>query len=575
MSLNVEYSEISDKELATRRALYKQQKENDYRRLRLSRYLAFLLLLITAVAAFTTVGPVPYVFAGGFFLMLVMQVITTRFYRRLLDSSHQWYAAGAGVPWHRFKTAALTPTTLGVFYTYFFLFACFQLVWLLKAYFHPLRADSFGQIVSRLGVGSMSGKTVFVLFIVFLAVYGILFIMGSYRRDDFKKWFHAPAEDSTGDNNAPDEPPRRVPFTVRFRTWDDRPIHLDGFQMPNPGKQPLILWPGLYQNGFLFDLEPGRISLAKFLWDKGYDIFAIHSRGTAGSGWKWKDASMDDYALTDIPAIIEYVTHCTGQKPLYFGHSQGGITALFSMMGAAKDGDGKTVLSNDLAEERQSKLKVLVTAGSFPDLNPSENNKGLDNLVRNGVYVKILGLRIKVLTAPMLMFVTRILRYLPVPIGRQLRHAMLRKKYLRVLLLPLMLILDFVAYLKLWSFLFHIPNVSKKSRRSVFYKTQDATYHGILNQFQKAAADHFMTSTDENVNYSQHYNRISLPVSLVGMELDPLADAINMEKYLFASVSSKIKFFTLLKGQGHEDFCMNPDFFPLLYETIRKVEEAT
>jgi hypothetical protein len=57
----------------------------------------------------------------------------------------------------------------------------------------------------------------------------------------------------------------------------------------------------------------------------------------------------------------------------------------------------------------------------------------------------------------------------------------------------------------------------------------------------------------------------------VAMEYDSLADPVTMEKLMFEKVSSKQKYFTEWKGQGHEDFFMNSNYFQNVFDAIQKI----
>lgn len=380
----------------------------------------------------------------------------------------------------------------------------------------------------------------------------------------------APSDSPAVGASTPLARPQRIPFSVDVTTYDGRRIILNGYRMPNEGKQPLILWPGFYQNGFCFDLIPNRGSLAEYLWLNGLDLWVIHSRGTGGSTGRRLFSALDDYAASDIPAVIGYVAERVAMKPVYVGHSQGGNTALMSLMGARKSPDGTVSLSDEEAAARQGKLKALVTLGSFLDFTFSKPSS-LQDFVKDGVIVSVFGKRVRLIKSSTILKLLHILNFFPIPVSYKLRENMLEKRYLRILLAPLTIILNFSARLKSWGFLYHIPNVSDEAKRYLFYRTQEGTFWGILAQHYHAILGGAMLSLDQSVDYSANYHRLKLPVSFASMEFDALADPIMMKESMFDAVSSTEKFYTAWAGQGHEDFFMNAEYFSEALEVIRKV----
>jgi len=371
-------------------------------------------------------------------------------------------------------------------------------------------------------------------------------------------------------SSLPGPEPSRVHFQVAVTTYDGNHITLNGYRMPNEGAQPVILWPGFYQNGFCFDLIESGGSLAEYLWRDGLDLWVIHSRGTGGSTGRSLFCTLDDYAASDIPAVIDYVSQKAGRKPIYVGHSEGGNTALMSLMGACKRADGTITRPDEETAARQSRLKALVTLGSFLDFTFSKP-PALHDFVKNGVIITVFGKRVRVIRSSLILKVIHILNFVPVPVSYRLREKMLAKRYVRILLAPLTVILNFSARLKVWEFLYHIPNVGDEAKRYLFYRTQEGTFWGILAQHYRAIAGGAMLSFDGNVNYSANYHRLTLPVSFVSMEFDALADPVKMKESMFDAVSSSEKFYTEWIGQGHEDFFMNAAYFPEALEAIRKV----
>ena len=364
---------------------------------------------------------------------------------------------------------------------------------------------------------------------------------------------------------------KRENFDIPVITFDGKPFTLRATRIINIKKQPVVLWEGFYQNGIFFDLENGENSIAEFLQRNNYDIWIIDSRGNGGSTGRNYSTSMDDFAATDIPAVVNFVFEKTGIKPILVGHSQGGNTALMSLMGAYKTKDGEVQLSEAESEKRQSSLKGLVTLGSYLDFT-FDKPSSLQEFVINGVTINLFGKKIKIISTTRIVNILKILKRLPVPCPLSWRESMTKHKLLRELIFPLTILLNFISLMNAWEFLYHIPNVSKQARLNIFYLTMEATYWGILFQYQQAVLNRKMMSCDKKVNYSENYSKIKLPISVVTMEYDTLADAIETKRVMFPKLGSTQKYFTTWMDQGHEDFAMNPDFFHQLVEAIKVID---
>ncbi len=364
---------------------------------------------------------------------------------------------------------------------------------------------------------------------------------------------------------------KRIAHDIPAATYDGKRFTLRAVNMPRKQAQPLILWEGFYQNGLFFDLESGRGSIAEFMVNSGYDVWIVNSRGNGGSTGQGFGASMDDFAALDIPAAISYVAAATGMAPIFAGHSQGGNTALMSMMGAVKSPSGEVSLSDEEAARRQGSLKGLVTLGSYLDFTFS-GASSLQNFVKQGVILTLFGRKFHLVRSTTILNLLKIFTRLPVPVPQPLRDNMTRSRALRILLFPLTGILNFVSLMQTWSFLYHIPNATRRARILLFYRTMQATYWGILAQYQRAIMEGRMTSSDGRVNYSDNYGRVALPISVVTMEYDTLADPGETERVMFPKLGSARKFYAEWMGQGHEDFVMNPAYFHQLADAVARLE---
>jgi pimeloyl-ACP methyl ester carboxylesterase len=102
--------------------------------------------------------------------------------------------------------------------------------------------------------------------------------------------------------------------------------HIGFYGQSNKGKQPIVLVHGSFTNrGFWLSAQG--IGFARHLVDSGYDVWIMETRGHGLSPRNndYKDNSLERYALSDVPAANEFVIEKTGIKPVWLGHSLGGV----------------------------------------------------------------------------------------------------------------------------------------------------------------------------------------------------------------------------------------------------------
>jgi pimeloyl-ACP methyl ester carboxylesterase len=102
--------------------------------------------------------------------------------------------------------------------------------------------------------------------------------------------------------------------------------HIGIYGQSNTGKQPVVLVHGSFSNrGFW--LSSQGVGLARYLVEAGYDVWLMEMRGHGLSprNQAYKDNSLEQYALSDVPAINQFVIEKTGLKPVWLGHSLGGV----------------------------------------------------------------------------------------------------------------------------------------------------------------------------------------------------------------------------------------------------------
>ena len=546
---------------------YAARQKNALTALQKNRALAACIVFITIAVAYGVPRASHLVFFAALPLF-VLQAFASVEQVRLFALSRALRSVSGGLPPERIKGKWLAGAALAVRDAYFILFLCFDGSWLLYDLLRPTFASSFEQYVGRLSIGLLPGAGLLAFTVVFWLCYAVLLAYGqSIAREVSQSLLRSslPPElvQDLGITAV-----ERVPFSAEVTIWEGIRIRLNGFRMPRTsGAQTLILWPGFTQNGYVYDLFPGPGSLGEYLWQRGFDVWVFHSRGTGGSDGRRQRCSLDDFAAFDIPAAIRFVSARVDAPPVFVGHSMGGIAALLSMMGLERLPAGSTRLTDVAAGERQKSLRALVTLGSFPDFAFSKES-GLQRFVRGGVELSLFGARLHIPVQKLLPFL-RGFTFLGIPVDLRLRQSLAQGRALRVLLLPLYGVLELVAQLGFWEFLYHLPNVTRSARRHLFFATIDGTFWDVVDQYQGTVLRGQMVSRDERVNYSENYARINLPISVVGMEFDSLADLQCMRTSMFERLSSTRKFYSVWKGVGHEDCFMDAKYFPEVEEAIR------
>jgi len=537
---------------------YKSEEIESQNLLNKINLIAVSIIFLTVVTAYSSTHSTPYIFIT-MLPLLILQFYSSAIYYNYLKSLKKIRCLKAGIYCNDFSISRTASMGMAVKSSFFIIFLCFDFIWLFSAYIVPSTASSFHEYTSRLEVGFISGNAFLIFTIFFWITYIFLYNIGIYFEKELK----------ANKRNIEKGYIQRVDFSMKVITYRKEIIRLNGFRIPNFSKKPLILLPGFTQNGNVYDLLPENGSLAEFLWYRGYDIWIFHPRGTGSSDVSKHSNSLDDYASDDIPSIINFVYESAKMKPLLIGHSQGGITSLMSLMGALKNREGNVILSKEESLSRQSVLRGLITLGSFPDFKFSKESS-LQKFVNDGIKIKWLNITIK---SEKILNALKVFKRLPVPVGNRYRRALLSQNGLTIISFPVKRILNLFGQLSVWEFLYHIPNVSDISRKYLFYLTIDGTFWKILRQYYYAVREGEMKSTDKAINYSQNYHLINLPVSFVAMEFDSMANPPMVKDILLAKVSSKEKYFTEWKGQGHEDFFMSSQYFKQLFDAINLIDK--
>ena len=102
--------------------------------------------------------------------------------------------------------------------------------------------------------------------------------------------------------------------------------HIGIYGQASKGKQPIVLVHGSFTNrGFW--LSSQGIGFARYLVEAGFDVWLMEMRGHGLSprNLQYKNNNLEQYATSDVPSVNKFVIEKTGLKPIWLGHSMGGV----------------------------------------------------------------------------------------------------------------------------------------------------------------------------------------------------------------------------------------------------------
>jgi pimeloyl-ACP methyl ester carboxylesterase len=101
----------------------------------------------------------------------------------------------------------------------------------------------------------------------------------------------------------------------------------------NESQPPLLIVPGYGMNGFIFGFHPRGTSMTRTLAESGHEVWTLNLRAQRGARAldpRAEPASLEAYALSDLPAAIATVleaTHQSDRRVVLVGCSLGGALA--------------------------------------------------------------------------------------------------------------------------------------------------------------------------------------------------------------------------------------------------------
>jgi pimeloyl-ACP methyl ester carboxylesterase len=233
----------------------------------------------------------------------------------------------------------------------------------------------------------------------------------------------------------------------------------------------VVLCHGLANNAAFMDFAAPH-SLAAFLAEQGYDCFSVDLRGAGASvaphEGPW-DATFDDHAQLDAPAVLELVQRTSGARRVWWvGHSLGGLVGLASAAGPSGERfAGVVTLGSPLFFRFPRALSVLVAVA-------------------------------RALAAPWGQLPTGALALTAPFLGRVPAPEVARSSV-------------------------NLDNLSHEAQRRLVVNVFAPLWRGVLGQLADWLAHDAFRSVDGAVDYRREVARLSLPVLVVGGTADPLA----------------------------------------------------
>ena len=170
-----------------------------------------------------------------------------------------------------------------------------------------------------------------------------------------------------------------IPAEIVYIPTEDR-ARIAVKHRPCPGGQPVILLHGLAVNADVWNLPEKWVggvhyhSLASMLHERGCDIWLVNLRGHGAPGMHSEpgpgqsDWCVDHFILYDLPAIVNHVLEHTGHRPIVVSASMGSMTLAGFLQGARLVGTGSEVhieADSQVAKSRHDQLAGAVFT-AFP-----------------------------------------------------------------------------------------------------------------------------------------------------------------------------------------------------------------
>jgi len=332
----------------------------------------------------------------------------------------------------------------------------------------------------------------------------------------------------------------------------------------NEGAQPILLVHGFFGNGLEFDLPHRKHNLALYLAERGYDVWISSFRGCGNGPYECKirdwSHSVDELAALDAPALVEGITEATGQRPIWIGHSMGGIVLYMYLLGETVEttnGSYRALVDPSLIEERNRSILGGVTIGSPPSLTHGGGD-WIAKLQKLPFYKAQARFLIRYLG-----FLSRFSSKIPNSRLRDLVTLFPRLGRVLAKRGPIAI------------FLYNPENVDADVGYSLLKWAADNVSTGMAVQILALALDPDYKDRRGEFSFSANMHHITAPLFFITGTED-FVGADNVREDGYEKVASDAKRFKNYEGYGHTDLVMGKRVFEEVYpEILEWVEGLT
>lgn len=342
-----------------------------------------------------------------------------------------------------------------------------------------------------------------------------------------------------------------------FKTADGITLRLKRYA--NPSGTPVLFCHGFQGNGFEFDLPREGKNMAVHLARLGYDVWISSFRGCGPEPFdcdcvEWQH-SMDDLAIYDAPALVGGVTEVTGKKPIWIGHSMGGMILYMYLQGVRYDGPFIVVSDPALVEERNASIDCGIAIASPAAVWWPRGNL-YSAAVRSSIGLGVLGLyilwsRARSRFAPHMRFGTGIRQALG---GR----ARLIKAFSRS---PVGIMI------------YNRRNTDAETTTSLLKWAGDDVSARMNVQLMDAVRNTDVRQyfpfdfKGDPYDYTMNMHLVTAPMLFVTGDKD-FANYLGIKKYGYERISSADREFVMFDGYGHTDLVMGRNVSEEVYPVI-------